>query len=63
MYFFIGFMAGALIGTACLYYLLLRDLHQRGRDMIEQDRQLLRARLDVPKVKTRLTNRERTIEL
>ena len=59
MYFFIGFTAGSLIGTACLYYLLLRDLHQRGRDMIEHDRELLR----VPRVRTRLTNRERTIEL
>ena len=63
MHFFIGFATGALMGTACLYYTLLRDLHQRGRDMIEQDREALRARLDVPKVKTRLTNRERTIEL
>jgi hypothetical protein len=48
MLFFIGFAAGALIGTACIYYTLLR------RPAPPQE---------VPRVKTRLTNRERTIEL
>jgi hypothetical protein len=57
--FFVGFAAGALMGTACLYYLLLRDVHQRARAKIDADR----AALEVPKVRTRLTNRERTIEL
>lgn len=62
MYFFIGFATGALIGTACLYYLLLRDLYERGRDAVTPPPPTLPAP-DAPKVKTRLTNRERTIEL
>ena len=60
MYFFIGFTAGSLIGTACLYYLLLRDLYARGREMV--DLPPLPAP-EAPRVRTRLTNRERTIEL
>ena len=53
MHFFIGFAAGSLMGTACLYYTLLRRPPQPPT---------LPA-LDAPKVRTRLTNRERTIEL
>jgi len=48
MIFFIGFAAGALMGTACLYYTLLR------RPPVPPPK---------PQVRTRLTNRERTIEL
>jgi hypothetical protein len=48
MPFFIGFAAGALMGTACLYYTLLRRPAPPPAP---------------PKVKTRLTHRERTIEL
>jgi hypothetical protein len=51
MLFFIGFAAGALMGTACLYYTLLRRPAPPPRAP------------DVPRVRTRLTNRERTIEL
>jgi hypothetical protein len=47
MLFFIGFAAGALMGTACIYFTLLRRP----------------APPPVPRVTTRLTNRERTIEL
>ena len=50
MHFFIGFAAGALMGTACLYYTLLR-------------RPPSPPALPAPKVRTRLTHRERTIEL
>lgn len=50
MLFFVGFAAGALMGTACLYYTLLR-------------RPAPPPPPEVPRVKTRLTNRERTIEL
>jgi hypothetical protein len=50
MLFFIGFAAGALMGTACLYFTLLR-------------RPAPPPPPEVPRVKTRLTNRERTIEL
>jgi hypothetical protein len=49
MLFFIGFAAGALMGTACLYYTLLRRPAPPPPPK--------------PKVTTRLTNRERTIEL
>ena len=49
MIFFIGFAAGALMGTACLYYTLLRRPAPPPPPK--------------PKVTTRLTNRERTIEL
>ena len=49
MLFFIGFAAGALKGTACLYYTLLRRPAPPPPPK--------------PKVTTRLTNRERTIEL
>jgi hypothetical protein len=49
MLFFIGFTAGALMGTACLYYTLLRRPAPPPAPK--------------PKVTTRLTNRERTIEL
>ena len=49
MLFFIGFAAGALMGTACLYYTLLRRPAPPPPPK--------------PKVRTRLTNRERTIEL
>jgi hypothetical protein len=52
MLFFIGFAAGALMGTACLYYTLLRRPPAPPA---------LPASL--PRVRTRLTNRERTIEL
>ena len=52
MIFFIGFAAGALMGTACIYYTLLRRPAPPPPPAPE-----------VPKVKTRLTNRERTIEL
>jgi len=48
MIFFIGFAAGALMGTAGLYYTLLR------RPPVPPPK---------PKVRTRLTHRERTIEL
>jgi hypothetical protein len=50
MLFFIGFTAGALMGTACIYFTLLR-------------RPAPPPPPEVPRVKTRLTNRERTIEL
>jgi hypothetical protein len=50
MIFFIGFTAGALMGTACIYYTLLR-------------RPAPPPPPPVPRVTTRLTNRERTIEL
>jgi len=50
MLFFIGFAAGALMGTACLYFTLLR-------------RPAPPPLPPVPRVTTRLTNRERTIEL
>jgi hypothetical protein len=56
MHFFIGFTAGALMGTACLYFTLLR------RPAPPPSPPALPA-LDAPKVRTRLTNRERTIEL
>ena len=52
MHFFIGFAAGALMGTACLYYTLLRRPAPPPPSPP-----------DVPRVRTRLTNRERTIEL
>jgi len=48
MLFFIGFAAGALMGTACIYFTLLRRPAPPP---------------PVPRVTTRLTNRERTIEL
>jgi len=51
MLFFIGFAAGALMGTACIYYTLLRRPAPPPPPP------------EVPRVKTRLTNRERTIEL
>ena len=51
MLFFIGFAAGALMGTACLYFTLLRRPAPPPQPP------------DVPRVRTRLTNRERTIEL
>jgi len=47
MIFFIGFAAGALMGTACLYYTLLRRPAPPPK----------------PKVTTRLTHRKRTLEL
>jgi len=50
MLFFIGFAAGALMGTACLYFTLLRRPPPPPAP-------------PVPRVTTRLTNRERTIEL
>jgi hypothetical protein len=50
MLFFIGFAAGALMGTACLYFTLLR-------------RPAPPPPPPVPRVRTRLTHRERTIEL
>ena len=53
MLFFIGFAAGALMGTACLYYTLLRRPAPAPPPPAP----------DVPRVRTRLTNRERTIEL
>ena len=49
MLFFIGFAAGALMGTASLYNTLLRRPAPPPPPK--------------PKVTTRLTNRERTIEL
>ena len=52
MLFFIGFAAGALMGTACLYYTLLRRPAPPPPPAPE-----------VPRVTTRLTNRERTIIL
>jgi len=51
MLFFIGFTAGALMGTACLYYTLLRRPAPPPPPP------------PVPRVTTRLTHRERTIEL
>ena len=57
MHFFIGFAAGALMGTACLYYTLLR------RPAPPPPPPPTLPALDAPKVRTRLTNRERTIEL
>ena len=54
MHFFIGFAAGALMGTACLYYTLLRRPAPPPPPPPAPD---------APKVRTRLTNRERTIEL
>ena len=57
MLFFVGFMTGALIGTACLYYTLLR------RPAPPPPSPPALPALDAPKVRTRLTNRERTIEL
>lgn len=56
MHFFIGFAAGALMGTACLYYTLLR----RPAPPPPPPPALLAS---APRVRTRLTNRERTIEL
>ena len=50
MIFFIGFAAGALMGTPCIYFTLLR-------------RPAPPPAPPVPRVRTRLTNRERTIEL
>jgi hypothetical protein len=50
MLFFVGFAAGALMGTACIYFTLLR-------------RPAPPPPPPVPRVTTRLTNRERTIEL
>ena len=52
MLFFIGFVTGALIGTPCIYFTLLRRPPAPPPPAPE-----------VPKVTTRLTNRERTIEL
>ena len=57
MLFFIGFTAGALIGTPCIYYTLLR------RPAPPPPSPPTLPALDAPKVRTRLTNRERTIEL
>ena len=57
MLFFIGFAAGALMGTACLYYTLLR------RPAPPPPLPPTLPALDAPKVRTRLTHRERTIEL
>ena len=54
MHFFIGFAAGALMGTACLYYTLLRRPAPPPPPP---------PALPAPKVRTRLTHRERTIEL
>jgi hypothetical protein len=54
MLFFIGFAAGALMGTACLYFTLLRRPAPPPPAL---------PALDAPKVRTRLTHRERTIEL
>ncbi len=54
MLFFVGFAAGALMGTACLYYTLLRRPAPPPPPPPPPE---------VPRVKTRLTNRERTIEL
>ena len=51
MLFFIGFAAGALMGTPCIYYTLLRRPPAPPPAP------------PVPRVTTRLTNRERTIEL
>ena len=51
MHFFIGFAAGALMGTAALYFTLLRRPAPPAPPP------------PVPKVRTRLTHRERTIEL
>ncbi len=51
MLFFVGFAAGALMGTACLYFTLLRRPPAPPPAP------------PVPRVTTRLTNRERTIEL
>ena len=50
MLFFVGFAAGALMGTAALYYTLLR-------------RPAPPPAPPVLRVRTRLTHRERTIEL
>lgn len=58
MLFFIGFATGTLAGTTCIYFLLLRDLHRRGRAAVER-----KINPDVPRVKTRLTNRKRTLEI
>lgn len=52
MHFFIGFAAGALMGTACLYYTLLRRPAPPPPPKPEVTTRL-----------TRLTHRERTIEL
>jgi hypothetical protein len=57
MLFFIGFAAGALMGTACLYFTLLR------RPPPPTPPPPALPALDAPKVQTRLTNRERTIIL
>ena len=57
MLFFIGFAAGALMGTPCLYYTLLR------RPAPPAPPPPALPALDAPKVRTRLTHRERTIEL
>jgi len=51
MLFFIGFAAGALMGTACIYFTLLRRPAPPPPPP------------PVPRVTTRLTNRERTIIL
>jgi hypothetical protein len=60
MLFFIGFAAGALMGTACLYFTLLR---RPPPPTPQPPPPPALPALDAPKVRTRLTNRERTIVL
>ena len=60
MTFFLGFFVGAMIGATAMYYFARREM------LALQDRELYRDLpmpdlRTVPPVKTRLTNRERTI--
>lgn len=63
--FFLGLAVGTGIGTAAVYYLILKDRLKEANEWInilnEQERQL--RDLNKPKAVTRLTNRERTVTL
>jgi hypothetical protein len=63
--FIIGVMVGASVGTASIYFLILRDRLKEANEWInilnEQERQI--RDLNKPKAVTRLTNRERTVTL
>jgi hypothetical protein len=60
MLFFVGIAAGALMGTACLYYTLLR---RPAPPPPPPPPPAPAPAPEVPRVTTHLTNRERTIIL